>query len=53
MDLVETTLLDAGVSPDQILIERFVTPDQPRGDAPARRARRAPTTTAPGCPRRW
>jgi 3-ketosteroid 9alpha-monooxygenase subunit B len=30
MDLVESTLVDAGVSPDRILIERFVTPDQPR-----------------------
>ena len=30
MDLVETTLLELGVDPDRILIERFVTPDQPR-----------------------
>ncbi len=30
MDLVETTLLSAGVDPDHILIERFVTPEQPR-----------------------
>jgi 3-ketosteroid 9alpha-monooxygenase subunit B len=35
MDLVETTLLGAGVDPDHILIERFVTPDQPRGETPA------------------
>ncbi len=35
MDLVETTVLEAGVGPDHILIERFMTPDQPRGDAPA------------------
>jgi 3-ketosteroid 9alpha-monooxygenase subunit B len=33
MDLVETTLLDLGVTADQILIERFVTADQPRPDA--------------------
>ena len=30
MDLVETTLLELGVEPGRILIERFVTPDQPR-----------------------
>ncbi len=36
MDLVETTLLDAGVHPEHILIERFVTPDQPRGVEPSR-----------------
>jgi ferredoxin-NADP reductase len=30
MDLVETTLLEVGIEPDRILIERFVTAEQPR-----------------------
>jgi ferredoxin-NADP reductase len=35
MDLVESTLLEAGVDPEHILIERFVTPGQAHPPEPA------------------